>query len=467
MRLSQALRLDRSTRLAFVGAGGKSSALFRSGRDLLADLTKRQESPARVLLAATTHLSLDQTTLADRHFILEAERASRLETMELPEGLCLFTGAPTTDNRTTGLSPEWMDWVLSQADRLDAPLLIEADGSKQCPLKAPASHEPVIPVWMSEVVVTAGLSGVGKPLEAEWVHRPERFALLGGIAIGQPVSLEALERVLCHPQGGLKGIPPRARRIVLLNQADDAERKAIANRMVPHLLEVYQAVVIASLEPTGLTKSETEAIRPGSGQVWAVHEPIAGIVLAAGGASRMGQTKQMLEWRGRPLVWHVAQAGLRAGLSPLIVVTGYRAEELRQALADLPVVYAHNEHWQAGQSTSVRAGVMSLPAHSGGVVFLLADQPLVSAELVRSLVEKHVESLAPIVAPLVGGQRANPVLFDQVTFPELCALQGDVGGRTLFSRYPVTWLPWNEPAVLIDIDTPQDYQRLLDAEEAD
>ena len=82
-------------------------------------------------------------------------------------------------------------------------------------------------------------------------------------------------------------------------------------------------------------------------------------------------------------------------------------------------------------------------------MFLLADQPRVPAGLVRSLVEMHAATCSPIVAPLVQGQRANPVLFDRRTFPDLLSLTGDVGGRALFSRYPVSWLPWNDASVLV------------------
>jgi molybdenum cofactor cytidylyltransferase len=74
----------------------------------------------------------------------------------------------------------------------------------------------------------------------------------------------------------------------------------------------------------------------------------------------------------------------------------------------------------------------------------------------------HCGSLAPIIAPLVSGQRSNPVLFDRDTFGDLLALEGDQGGRALFSRYPVQWLPWHDVNLLLDIDTPEDYQRLTE-----
>jgi molybdenum cofactor cytidylyltransferase len=72
--------------------------------------------------------------------------------------------------------------------------------------------------------------------------------------------------------------------------------------------------------------------------------------------------------------------------------------------------------------------------------------------------------MAPIVAPLVAGQRANPVLFDQVTFPDLMALSGDVGGRAIFNKVPVNYLPWHDERLLSDVDTPDEYRKLVDGE---
>jgi molybdenum cofactor cytidylyltransferase len=92
---------------------------------------------------------------------------------------------------------------------------------------------------------------------------------------------------------------------------------------------------------------------------------------------------------------------------------------------------------------------------------LLADQPQIPADLIASLVETHAATLSPLVAPLVQGQRANPVLLDRITFTDLLSLSGDQGGRALFARYPVEWVPWHDAAILDDIDTPEDYQQLL------
>jgi CTP:molybdopterin cytidylyltransferase MocA len=101
---------------------------------------------------------------------------------------------------------------------------------------------------------------------------------------------------------------------------------------------------------------------------------------------------------------------------------------------------------------------------AGAAIFLLADQPQVPSTILNALTEKHAQTLAPIIAPLVAGRRANPVLFDRATFPNLMALTGDVGGRAIFSKYPVTYLPWHDESLLLDVDTPEDLLKLRNQE---
>jgi molybdenum cofactor cytidylyltransferase len=207
-------------------------------------------------------------------------------------------------------------------------------------------------------------------------------------------------------------------------------------------------------------------------QVHAVHEPIAGIILAAGESQRFGQPKQLLDWRGEPFVRVVAKTALEAGLSPVILVTGAYAGQVQSVVQGLPVMIVHNENWKSGQASSIQAGILpllsSLPISAdfekdvGGAIFLLADQPQLTPTILHALVEKHASTLAPIVAPMVLDQRANPVLFDRGAFSDLMTLEGDVGGRGIFSRHRVNYLPWHDDAMLLDVDTPEHYQRLKD-----
>jgi molybdenum cofactor cytidylyltransferase len=437
--------LDRNTRLALVGAGGKTSVLFQAAKQMAAE-----QDDLSVLISASTHLGVWQLEMADQHFAIEGKDQLLSLENHLPQGCLLFTGPAGENQRVAGLSADCLDELARIAARHQLPLLVEADGSRQRPLKAPAEHEPVIPEWANLVAVVVGLSALGQALEERLVHRPERFSQLTGLSPGQIITPDHLARLLTDPQGGLKNIPAAARRVALLNQADTPENQAIAQLLAQRIRPNYDAVLVCTLQ----ARLEADV-------VLAAYEPTAGIILAGGDASRYGELKQLLPWQGEPLVRRVARTALQAGLSPVVLVSGAQAGKVEAAVNALPVQIAHNPIWAEGQSTSVIAGINALPPQTGGAIFLLADQPQVSVTLLRSLVEEWASSLPAILAPLVNGQRSNPVLFDRQTFPDLLTLSGDTGGRALFSRYHVAWLPWHNPEPLLDIDTPQDYQKLL------
>lgn len=435
-------------RLAFVGAGGKTTALIALGRELT------EGAYRAALLTTTTHLGDWQAELADHHMRIDED--SDLPS-SLPDGVTLFTGREVKGGRFGALPGRALARLYELAEERQAPLLIEADGSRLRPLKAPAEHEPVLAEFVDGVVVVAGLTGLGKPLSAEWVHRPERFAVLAGLNEGESITPQALARVLTHPLGGLKGIPPGARRILLLNQADTSELQGAGLRIAEMCLSAYQAGIVASLRPQNAPTA--------SPQVFSVHEPVAIILMAAGESRRFGQPKQLLDWQGQPLVRHVAQIALAAGCERVRVVVGAFQEQVRAALEGLPVEIVANPAWQEGQAASVRAGISELPPETGAALFLLVDQPQVPPCLLRALIDLHARTLLPLVAPLCQGRRANPVLFDRLTFPDLLTLQGDVGGRALFASergYPVAWLPWEDERLLWDLDTEEDYRRMLE-----
>lgn len=441
MDLAKALRLSDVPRVAFVGAGGKTTALFRLARLL--------QPP--VLVTSTTHLSTEQASWGDRHILMREPKEIRSLQDLIQVGVSVVTGPPAETGRLSGLDEASLESLHRLADENRLPLLIEADGSRQRPLKAPGDHEPAIPVFVDLVVVVAGLSGLSKPLNSNWVHRPAEFAAISGLHQGQEITEQAVARALVHEQGGQKNILTGMRRVALLNQADDPESQGKASALAGRLLPTYAAVLIASLE--GLADTS---------QIFAVKEKIAGIVLAAGGSARLGEPKQLLRWRSKPFVRTVTETALSAGLDPVVIVTGAAHNAVEGALNSLPVARVYNPDWETGQSSSVRAGLETLPPEVGAAIFLLADQPQLTLTLLRSLIELHASTLAPIIAPQVDGQRANPVLFDRNMFSDLEGLRGDTGGRALFSRYPVTWLQWNDPKILLDVDTLDDYQRLLE-----
>jgi molybdenum cofactor cytidylyltransferase len=447
LTLAKALRVSRSESVAFVGAGGKTTAMFQLAREI---------PPA--LVTTSTHLGAWQVSAADRHIIWQAD--TPLPDFSDLAGISLLTGLlDPKSNRYGGLDAAQLELLHQAAQDHSLPLLIEADGSRQKALKAPAEHEPAIPDFVDVVVVVAGLSGLNRPLSEETVHRAERFAVLGGLKMGENVSAAGLARVLKHAEGGLKNIPAGARRIALLNQAETGELQSAAGAMADELLETYDSVLAASLQ---------------SSQIHAVFEPVAGVILAAGAATRYGKAKQLLDYHGEPFVRVAAKTALAAGLWPVVVVTGANAEVVEAAVRDLDVVIVRNEQWREGQASSIRAGIGPLPGPSPistklrrfwmrerNVIFLLADQPQVTRRVLGALKSRHAEGLFPIIAPLIADRRGNPVLFDRVTFADLLKLEGDVGGRALFREYPVEYIPWHDEHLFFDVDDEDDYRKLL------
>jgi molybdenum cofactor cytidylyltransferase len=439
MKFKKAARVSHPTFAAFVGAGGKTTALFLLARQF----------ESRVIVSTSTHLAVHQASRADQHIIVKSPQLPANLSHQFFGKVILVSGPIGDDDRIHGLNASQLDELSTLVMQENLSLLIEADGSRGLPLKAPAQHEPVIPPWIHCVFVCAGLQGYGQLLMEENVHRPEIFAQLSGGKPGQLITPGHVSNVLRSPSGGLKNIPQGARRIALLNQADTPQLQTLAAKTAQSVLPSYDTVLIASLKDPDI-------------EVVSVHEQTAGIILAAGGSSRFGQPKIMLNWGGIPLIRKEAETALMAGLNPVIVVLGAVIEPAVSALADLAVQIVINEEWQAGQGQSVRAGTVALPSSVGSAVFLLADQPQVTVEVLQALIRQHQQTLSPILAPFVNGKRLNPVLFDRVTFNDLQQLQGDTGGRSLFSRYEVEFMPWYDNMLALDIDTPEDYQKMLE-----
>ncbi len=167
----------------------------------------------------------------------------------------------------------------------------------------------------------------------------------------------------------------------------------------------------------------------------------AGIVLAAGQSVRFGRAKQLLAWGETTLVGHAAGVAVAAGLEPVIVVTGSESDRVAAALQGRPVEIVFNPDFARGRSSSIKRGLDALPPSVGSAVFLLADQPGVTPQVVRQLVCLHLDTRARIVVTTCHGRRGNPVLFDASLFGELRNLTGDTGGRALFDRYDALIVP--------------------------
>lgn len=187
-----------------------------------------------------------------------------------------------------------------------------------------------------------------------------------------------------------------------------------------------------------------------------------GILLAAGTSSRMGRPKQLLSWHGKPLVRHMAEQALASRITGLVIVIGAAADLVRAALVGLdgPVLIVENLDYASGQASSLRAGLNALPAAARAALVLLVDQPLVTPALLDRLIAAYERCPGMLaVVPHYQGRRGNPALLAHDLFAELKEVGGDVGARQLLARYAdrVCQIDVDDPAVVSDMDTPEDY----------
>lgn len=192
---------------------------------------------------------------------------------------------------------------------------------------------------------------------------------------------------------------------------------------------------------------------------------ISGVILAAGSSSRLGRPKQLLPLAGRPLLAYTVANAVASSLDDVILVLGHRAEEIAAAVGEQGQRTIINPDYASGQSTSVLAGLAALPDSANAVLFLLGDQPSVTPAVIDILLDAYRADPAPIMVPVYGGKRGNPVLFDRALFPELRQVSGDEGARIIVRAHAgeVRPVPVPGAAPPQDVDTEADYARLLAA----
>ncbi len=189
---------------------------------------------------------------------------------------------------------------------------------------------------------------------------------------------------------------------------------------------------------------------------------IAAIVLAAGRSSRMAPRNKLLETvGGQAIVARVAGAAIASGADPVVVVTGFEAAGIAQALGGLNLVIVHNPAFAEGLSTSLRTGLKALPADCDGALILLADMPEVELGDLHALIGAFTARDA-ICVPAQQGKRGNPILWGAAHFAEMMTLTGDFGAKRLLARHEghVIEVPVASSGIFADVDTLSDLARL-------
>jgi molybdenum cofactor cytidylyltransferase len=191
---------------------------------------------------------------------------------------------------------------------------------------------------------------------------------------------------------------------------------------------------------------------------------ISAILLAAGESRRMGSAKALLHYQGQTFLARICNAFLSAGVDELIVVLGARADELRQALpTHRKLRSVVNPRYSLGQLSSLMVGIGALSSESEATLVNLVDHPLVEVETIKALMTSFRTAPLPILIASYQGRRGHPVLFSSQVYGEILAAPLDQGAKVVVRKDPtrVREIPLDDPGILADIDTPEDYARFV------
>jgi molybdenum cofactor cytidylyltransferase len=189
--------------------------------------------------------------------------------------------------------------------------------------------------------------------------------------------------------------------------------------------------------------------------------PVAGVVLAAGPSTRMGENKLLLRLEGETMLARVVRRAVAAGLDPVIVVLGHEAARVAAHLEGLPCGTVVNPDYARGINSSARAGIATVPPAARAAVVLLADMPLVTDRMIATVVARYRQSDAPLVISEFGGVQAPPTLYDRSLFAELGGPAGEGSGKRVVRRHRAEAAVVDLPAAaLVDLDRPEDYERI-------
>ncbi|MCL4262631.1 MAG: putative selenium-dependent hydroxylase accessory protein YqeC [Anaerolineae bacterium] len=426
---------------AIVGGGGKTSLMFALARVL----------GVGVVTSTTTRIF--QAQIRQSPVVTFVDDLSPLEEQLKQHGRTLVVGR-VEGEKAFGLSPEQI--VALWQRPFVHHVLVEADGSRMRPVKAPADHEPVIPAASTLVIPVVGIDALEYPISAV-AHRPERVSELTGLSPDDRLTPEAIAHLLTHPASGLKNVPESARVIPLINKVESATELAAAQQIARQVLAKSQGriqrVVIAAVQ-------KEPPIRE-------VQTPVTAVILAAGEGRRMGQPKQLLPWGTRTVLGETLYQISQSLVHEIIVVTGHAAEAIGAEVGHFhgwPTPrLIHNPDYQKGEMlSSLQRAVWGLDVGVTAVLVILADQPMVESPIYDQLLAAFWQGKGELIVPTFNGQRGNPVLIGRRYFAELLRLPAESAPRALLQAHPdaLYLLPVDTDSVICDLDTPEEYERL-------
>ena len=434
------------------GAGGKTSVMESLARELAGNGKK-------VIQTTTTKIFLpeDLPAVIGEDFKTVAEN---LESELSRQPVVVLGATLLPDNKLSGINPAWPDALLKK--RIADYVIVEADGSAHKPIKGYAPYEPVFPTRSDILIPVLGIEAIGKPVTPDHVHRLDAFCRLTGARPDAPLEVSHFLISFRYMIDLGRQSTPGAAVVPLINKIDTISDCRVIREIAEGLKDHHGDVLFTVLKDENPVRFIYQGVKEGAGF------DISAVILAAGESARMGRPKLALKIRGKTILEHALAPIAEAGIRDVVVVLSEENENLK---ARVPGEYrvVINRHSKEGISTSLKAGVSAVDPRSQGILFALGDQPFVDPGVYKELIQYHRRNLPLITCPVYEGKRGNPVLFDRRLWPALMKIEGDEGGKQIMAELApkdIGQIKVDAAGVLIDIDTPEEYEMYRGKEES-
>lgn len=441
MKLKQAFEIARGEVVAFIGAGGKTSALIGLGYELT-------EDSWRVLATTTTSMPEEQLSLFPHAMRYDA--GAQAISAALSEHQFVFLYDVIKRGQVYGPTVDWTPQLLDTVD--SDVLLVEADRSDGLPFKAPYDDEPLIPFEASLVVPVTSLSVLGDTFDEEHVYNPAAMTEKYGFVENSNVKSPWVAQILRDEELGLKGIPAKARVIAFLNQTPERGYVRARARMIARL-------ALQSERIYGVALGSVRAANP----VHEIQRSVGAIVLAGGESVRMGQPKVLLPWeRNKTIIEHIIDQLIRSRIDHIRVVTGHYGDEVKSIMKPLGIKVAHNRSYKTGEMlSSLKTGLRAMPDNVSAVLMVLGDQPRIQPKVIYQLLSAYAQGQGDLLIPSYQMRRGHPILIGRQYWNEILDLRRNGALRDVIEahRDEISYVMVDNDSVLRDVDTPEDYKR--------
>lgn len=482
VQIFQSLKTRSGTTISIIGSGGKTTLMFKLShilktnlQNILVSTTTKIKIPERAQYSTFLEFSDDfdissfdlknilsknqsgndsicqRGSLCKSDSIFDGSSLSKSGSLCEKGSICVIGKTLAGEGKMSGPPLSYLPRLSSFFDYT----LLEADGSKGKSLKGWKDYEPVVVPQTDITIAVLGFDVLGKSITEDTVHRTEEFLKITAANYEDLITLEHFKSIATHKNGLFQHA--KGKTILLINKVhtpnDFINSKILAKKLFQNEHLNLDAIIIGSLSDDYFQLICNPQLEPN----------ISAIIMASGFSSRMGVDKLQISFRGKPLLSYVLDLVSHINFKSKVIV--YRDNSLLELIKKFPIKAIFNNGAAGGQSESIKRGIINSP-DSLGYIFFTGDQPFLNINTVNLLLKAFENNPKKIIIPIYKQIQGNPVIFPSIFKEELLGLSGDVGGRSIIRNHPndILKVAINEEAPLMDIDTLNDYYKLLTAD---